>query len=101
MQAYCLCGELYVFCRSLASRKGHLRLGLCMQSLRLPVGQKSQACCIAVVVPAPRRPPAAGGWPPAQVLLSAAGPVRLTPHLRLSVFWLGSDLRAGGLGEAL
>lgn len=63
------------------------------------MGQKSQACCIAVVVPASRSPPAGGGWPRAQVLFSAASSVHLAPHLKLSVFLLGSGLRAMGLGR--
>lgn len=101
MQAYCLCKELYVFSQSLASSERSSEAGLMHEIPEADVGQKSRACCIAAVVPAPRSPSAGGGWPLAQVLLSAAGPVRLTPHLKLSVFWPGSALRAVGLGEAL
>lgn len=97
---FTVCVGRYVCSPSgLPAMKGHLRLGVFMQSLRLIVGQKSRACCIAVVVPASRSPPAGSGWPLAQVLFSAASSVHLAPHLKLSIFWPGSGLRAMRLGR--
>lgn len=80
--------------------RGRLRLAVFVQSLRPAVGQKSWACGRAVMVPAPRRPPAGGRWPGAQVLLSTASSGRLPTHLEPAAFWPDSDLRAVGLRQA-
>lgn len=46
-----------------------------------------------------KKSPSGSGWPLAQVLFSAASSVHLAPHLKLSIFWPGSGLRAMRLGR--